>query len=227
MNIVEVRLGTADLGAAVRFYRDLLELPTVVSGATATIALGRSAITLTETPDVRESNHLAFTIPSNRFSAAKAWLSARAAPMSWEGGETELRLGEPWDSESVYFEGPDGILLELIARHRLPNATADGPAEPFTGAELLCVSEVGLGTPDVAATFAEVRRVFGMETFAGESPEFTTAGDQDGLLILVSTGRPWFPTSDWGASTGTVQVSIAGVSPGTVTSDAGWTVTAA
>ena len=227
MNIVEVRLGTADLDAAVRFYRDLLELSVAVSGTTATITLGRTLLTLTEAPDVRESNHLAFTIPSNRFAAAKAWISARVEPMSWDGGETELRLGEPWDSESVYFEGPDGILLELIARHRLPNATADGSVEPFTSAQLLCVSEVGLGTPDVAATFAKVRRVFGMETFAGESPEFTTAGDQDGLLILVSTGRPWFPTIDWGASTGTVQVTIAGVSPGTVTSDAGWTVTAA
>ena len=222
MNIVEVRLGTADLDAAVRFYRDVLELPAALSGATAAITVGRSTITLVEAPDIRESNHLAFTIPSNQFSAAKAWLSARVEPMSWSGGETELRLGEPWDSESAYFEGPDGILLELIARHRLPNATD----EPFAASQLLCVSEVGLGTPDVAATFAEVRRAFGMETFAGESPEFTTAGDQDGLLILVSTGRPWFPTTDWGASTGTVHVSLAGVTPGTVTSDAGWTVTA-
>ena len=223
MNIVGVQLGTSDLDAAVRFYRDVLELPAMRSGPTAAITVGRTSITLTEAPDVRESNHLAFTIPSNRFAAAKTWLSSRVEPMTWEGGETELRLGEPWDSESVYFEGPDGILLELIARHRLANETD----EPFTGAQLLCVSEVGLGTPDVAATFAEVRRVFGMQTFAGESPEFTTVGDQDGLLILVSTGRPWFPTTDWGASTGTVQVSIAGVSPGTVSSAAGWTVTAA
>ena len=222
MNIVEVRLGTADLDAAVRFYRGVLELPAVLSGATAAITVGRTTITLVEASDVRESNHLAFTIPNNQFAAAKGWLSARVEPMQWNDSETELRLGEPWDSESVYFEGPDGILLELIARHRLPNATE----EPFTSAQLLCVSEVGLGTPDVAAAFAEVRRVFGMETFAGESPEFTTAGDQDGLLILVSTGRPWFPTTDWAASTGTVRVSIAGVRPGTVTSDAGWTVTA-
>jgi catechol-2,3-dioxygenase len=223
MKIVGVRLGTADLDAAVRFYRDLLELPTVLYGQTATITLGRTTITLTGAPDVRESNHLAFTIPSNRFADAKSWLSARVDPMSWNDGETELRLGEPWDSESVYFEGPDGILLELIARHRLANATD----EPFGASHLLCVSEVGLGAPDVAATFTEMRRVFGMETFAGESPEFTTAGDQDGLLILVSTGRPWFPTTDWGASTGTVGLSIAGVSPGTVSSDAGWIVTAA
>ena len=223
MNIVDVQLATADLDGAVGFYRDLLELPTVVSGPAATITVGRSTITLIEAPDVHESNHLAFTIPSNQFDAAERWLSARTELMRWEGGETELRLGDPWDSESVYFEGPDGIILELITRHRLANPSA----EPFTSAQLLCLSEVGLGTPDVAATFAEVRRVFGLKTFAGESPDFTTTGDQDGLLILVTTGRPWFPTADRGASTGTVRVSIGGVSPGTVTSDAGWTVTAA
>jgi hypothetical protein len=120
----------------------------------------------------------------------------------------------------VYFEGPDGILLELIARHRLANATD----EPFSGADLLCVSEVGLGALDVAAAFAEVHNAFGLEAFAGESPEFTAAGDHDGLLILVSAGRPWFPTTDWGASTASVSVTISSAAPGSVASDAGWTV---
>jgi hypothetical protein len=72
--------------------------------------------------------------------------------------------------------------------------------------------------------FADARRVFGLETFAGESPDFTTAGDQEGLLILVTAGRPWFPTHDALASTGSLTVSIAGVEPGVVTSPAGWSV---
>ncbi|KAA9150014.1 hypothetical protein F6B41_01605 [Microbacterium lushaniae] len=36
---------------------------------------------------------------------------------------------------------------------------------------------------------------------AGESLHFTTAGDLDGLLILVTPGRPWFPTDAMGAGT--------------------------
>jgi len=192
-----------------------------ISDGVATIAVGLTTITLVEIPGSRESNHFAITIPSNQFAAAKKWLSARVEPISWGDGETELRLGEPWNSESVYFRGPDGIILELITRQHLANASA----EPFTSAQLLCVSEVGLGTPSVPAAFADVRRVFGMETFAGESPDFTTVGDQHGLLILVTEGRPWFPRDDVFASTGSIAVSISGVSPGVVSSPAGWTVT--
>jgi catechol 2,3-dioxygenase-like lactoylglutathione lyase family enzyme len=221
MLITDVRLATADLVSAAQFYREVLELPVRLSGETATVTVGQSTITLAEEPEATESNHLAFTIPSNRFASAKQWLAARVEPMSWDDGATELRLGEPWNSESVYFRGPDGLILELITRQHLANP-AD---EPFTSAQLLCVSEVGLGTPSVPEMFAEIRGVFGMETFAGESPDFTTAGDQEGLLILVTEGRPWFPTADTCASTGSLAVSISGVSPGVVSSPAGWTVT--
>jgi catechol-2,3-dioxygenase len=215
MRITDVRMGTRDLGAAARFYRDVLELP-VTSDV---VTVGSSTITLVEA-SVRESNHLAFTIPSNRFEQATAWLAARVEPMSWDDGETELRLDEPWNSESIYFRGPDDIILELITRQHLANPTD----EPFSSAQLLCVSEAGLATPSVPEIFDEVRRVFGVETFAGESADFTTAGDQHGLLILVTEGRPWFPTSDALASTGSLTVSIAGVAAGTVTSPAGWSI---
>lgn len=222
MRIDDVRLQTADLESAVGFYRDVLGLPVALSGQTARVTVGRSTVTLAEAPASGESNHIAFTIPSNQFAAARVWLTSRTELMSWGGGETELRLGEPWNSESVYFLGPDRIILELITRHHLGNP-AD---EPFSAAQLLCVSEVGLGTPDVAGAFADARRTFGIGTFAGESPHFTTVGVQDGLLILVTAGRPWFPTNDMRADTGTVKVTISGVTPGVVESEAGWTVTA-
>jgi catechol-2,3-dioxygenase len=220
MRITDVRMATHDLGAAVRFYREVLELPVAATSEATVVTVGSSTITLTSAPGSRESNHLAFTIPSNSFSAAIGWLAARVEPMWWGDGETELRLDEPWNSESIYFRGPDDIILELITRQQLANPSD----EPFDSSQLLCVSEVGLGTPDVPAAFADVRRVFGVDTFAGESPDFTTAGDQHGLLILVTTGRPWFPTSDSLASTGSLTVTLAGVAPGTVTSPAGWTV---
>lgn len=221
MLIEDVRLNTADVDAAARFYSDVLELPVVVDDDGGTVTVGRSTITLVEGSVQGQGNHLAFTIPSNQFAAAEQWLSARTELMAWGDGETELRLGEPWNSESVYFLGPDGIILELITRQHL-----DNPAEaPFTGSQLLCVSEVGLATVDVPRAFADARRAFGIETFAGESPHFTTAGDQEGLLILVTTGRPWFPTDDILAVTSTIHVRLSGVSSGVIASEGGWTVT--
>ena len=220
MFIDDVRIGTADLRRTARFYRDVLELPVESSGAVAVVTVGRSTITLVERPRLRESNHIAITIPKDSFARAKAWLTERVEPMSWDDGETELRLGEPWNSESVYFLGPDDLILELITRGHLDNATD----EPFSSAQLLCVSEVGLGAPSGAGAFAEVRAVFDIDSFAGESPDFTAAGDQDGLLILVTEARPWFPTSYMLAATGSVRVTLGGVRAGVVTSESGWTV---
>lgn len=220
MFIVDVRMGSADVRAAASFYRDVLELPVEVSGGTAVVAVGASTITLVEEPGLREGNHLAFTIPSNRFSDAKRWLSERVEPMRWGTGEDELRLGAPWHSESVYFRGPDGIILEAITRSALRNPVDTA----FSSHHLLCVSEVGLATSDVAGGFAAIRGRFGIETFAGESPDFTPAGDQHGLLILVTAGRPWFPTADVGAATGSVRVTIGGTASGEFVSDDGWSV---
>ena len=220
MLIADVRIDSPDPVAAATFYRDVLDLPVAWESGSATVAVGSSTITVVEGELAGEANHFAITIPSNRFAEAKAWLAARVEPMSWGDGETELRLGEPWNSESVYFPGPDGIILELITRAHLANPATT----PFDSSHLLCVSEVGLATPNVPEMFAEVRRTLGIETFAGESPDFTTAGDQHGLLILVTEGRPWFPTTDANASTGSLVVSLSGVAPGVVTSRAGWSI---
>jgi catechol-2,3-dioxygenase len=59
--------------------------------------------------------HGAITVPEDRFAEAKAWLQERV-PLLERDGLDEFALGVPWNSQSVYFEGPDGILLELIER---------------------------------------------------------------------------------------------------------------
>ncbi|GAA0320985.1 hypothetical protein [Kineococcus aurantiacus] len=41
-------------------------------------------------------------------------------------------------------------------------------------------------------------------------------GDDEGLLVLVPPGRPWFPTRDAVARPGEVHVQLAGVRPGSV-----------
>lgn len=219
MLIIDVRMGVSDLGDAARFYGEVLELPVSITRGAAVVAVGRSTITLVEQAGLIESNHLAFTIPSNRFIEAKSWLALRVELMRGRSGEDELRLGEPWDSESVYFRGPDGVILEAITRQRLQNPAVD----PFSSDHFLCVSEVGLATPDVPETFARMQNELGVGTFAGESSDFTTVGDQDGLLILVTQGRPWYPTDDARAATGSVQVTVGGVDEGVV-KRAGWTV---
>jgi catechol-2,3-dioxygenase len=135
--------------------------------------------------------HCAITVPKDRFAEAKAWLQERV-PLLERNGLDEFTLATPWNSQSVYFAGPDdGILLELIARHDLPAASSS--SSRFSSADLLRVSEAGLAVPDVPAAVDAWQNAFGLPVFSTAAAEFTPLGDHDGLLIVVRQGRPWFP----------------------------------
>jgi len=111
------------------------------------------------------------------------------------------------DSESVYLRGPDGAVLELIARHRLPDRPT-WPAGPFGPRSLLAVSEVGIAVPDVAAAVADLRSALGCAPFGDPEPRFAPVGDDTGLLVLVAERRVWFPTAADRASTGPLTATV-------------------
>ncbi len=209
MRITNVDLITADVAAAAAFYAGVLERPVTLAGDSATVAIGTSTLSLRQGSATAGINHLAFTIPASRFAEAKAWVSGRV-PLLTKDGTDEFPLGGTWNSESVYFAGPDGSILELIARHSLANATEHS----FTSADLLSVSEVGLGVPDVPLVVGALETQFGLARFGDGSNEFSPVGDHDGLLIVVSQDRPWFPTSDRIARGGPLRITLTDVRPG-------------
>jgi catechol 2,3-dioxygenase-like lactoylglutathione lyase family enzyme len=211
MHIAHVDLVSTDVATAAEFYAGVLgQSVTVATGSnSATVRIGTSTLTLRRGTASVGINHLAFTIPANRFAEAKAWLSSRVALLTKDGAD-KFSLGGTWNSESVYFPGPDGSILELIARHSLDNATA----HPFTGADLLCVSEIGLGVPDVPGAVDALEAQFGLARFGDGGDQFSPVGDHDGLLILVSQDRPWFPSADLIASRGPLTVTLTDVKPG-------------
>jgi hypothetical protein len=150
--------------------------------------------------------HCAITIPADRFDQAKDWLRQRVALLERDG-QDEFRLGAPWNSQSVYFTGPDGIILELIARHDLPAASSG----PFASTDLLRISEVGLAVPDVPLAVSRLRETLRLPVFGTAAADFTPLGDPNGLLIVVRRGRPWFPTTSVTPSAGPVGVTIEAV----------------
>ncbi|HEY8787987.1 MAG TPA: hypothetical protein VIM10_02455 [Actinopolymorphaceae bacterium] len=209
MRITRVDITSTDVTTAAEFYAGVLELPVAVAADSATVRIGASTVVLRHGPAGPGINHLAFTIPANRFAQAKVWLSSRV-PLLTKNGADESPLGGTWNSESVYFPGPDGSILELIARHSLDNATAHA----FTSADLLCVSEIGLGVPDVPAVVDALEAQFGLPRFGDGGDQFTPVGDHDGLLIVVSQDRPWFPSADRIARGGPLSITLTDVKPG-------------
>jgi hypothetical protein len=61
---------------------------------------------------------------------------------------------------------------------------------PFGPGDLLRVSEVGVAVGDVPTAVGGLERDLGLEVWNEPNEEFTTVGDEEGLLIVVKRGRP-------------------------------------
>jgi catechol-2,3-dioxygenase len=125
MLIRQVELPVWDAVQAARFYGDVLDLPTRTGGGVVQVEVGPSVLLLHPGPVEPGAYHAAITVPKDRFAEAKVWLQKRVSLLERDGLD-EFALGAPWNSQSLYYAGPDGILLELIARHDLAAPTCCG-----------------------------------------------------------------------------------------------------
>lgn len=217
MRIVQLQLPSHDPRAAAAFYHDVLQLP----GEGTRVRAGWSEIALAGADGAVGCLHLAFNVAPGRFEQAARWIGERATVLRDVHGASRFAIARGWDSESVYFAGPDGAVLELIARRRLP---APAPVHgPFHGSELLCVSEIGLPSADVAGVTGSVGNHFRMRPLEPPTPVFAPLGDHEGLLIVVDHARRWFPEQrrlPWARG---VRVRVQGPPPGLCLYDAqGW-----
>ncbi|MCU1528623.1 MAG: hypothetical protein JWP75_2386 [Frondihabitans sp.] len=194
MRITHVTLGTRSLDEAALFYESVLGLVVDRRPEAVIVHAGTTTVEFLERnePGV---HHLAFTIPSDQFDEAKSWLTAKTSLLVREGAD-EFEGPGLWNSRSVYFDGPDESILELIARRDLENPS--GRAYDSTG--ILNVSEVGMAADDVPALVEMLRARASVPAYGEPGPTFAPVGDIEGLLIVVSPDRTWFPTGDRGAA---------------------------
>jgi catechol 2,3-dioxygenase-like lactoylglutathione lyase family enzyme len=193
MFIEKLVIATADAASLQPFYTDRLGLTLVHSErGSFTVRAGWSELTFQEPAAggyQGEYYHFAFTIPENKLPEAKQWIESMV-PIGTEAG-ADISFSESWNSHSVYFEDPAGNILELIARHTMSN----GVDRPFDAKQdILCISEIGvptLGVPAAVDRFAEL----GILTYKTRSSDFNPIGDDNGLLMLVETGRRWHFTN--------------------------------
>lgn len=192
MHIINLELKTENLAAQRHFYHHVLGIPLEKTSADSclTLQVGTSQLTFAAgEPGKGGSYHVAFAIPSNQFSEAKAWLRQRV-PLLTDDQMREEYFFSAWDAHAIYFADPDGNILELIAHHTLSNDAAT----PFDSRGLLAICEIGLATDDVPATVALLRERLGIVPYLDSiSDSFAPVGDAHGLFIVVERGRTWFP----------------------------------
>lgn len=203
MQLSRVRLTTGDLDAVARWYGEVLGLPVAPAPDAVAVTVGSSVLTFVPGATGPGCHHLAFDVPEDRLADARRWLEPRAALLSQDGAD-QFEGSRHWNSSSVYFTGPDGVVLELIARHDVPAAAGHG----FGAADLVSVSEVGIAVPDAGAAARTLIAALGEAPFGPGSADFRPIGDAHGLLIVVAAHRVWFPTVDTRAAGGPLTVTV-------------------
>ena len=193
MHLQTLTLHTRDLPAQRDFYAHVLgfaleeETPGHV-----TFRTGSSRLTFVQDAEAAGFSHLAWDVAPHRLEEAEGWLRARVSLLADGAGETRFPPGGRWNTTNLYFEDPDGNILEFLARHDFP-----GPAPtsaPFGTSDVLHLSEFGLVVPDVLAAVRDLGGRFGLFPFNDESATFTAVGGHDGMFIVVPEGRGWMPT---------------------------------
>lgn len=210
MRLIELSLQIVDLEATRQFYCGVLGLRELEPHwvGRLMVQVGSSRMIFQPVHDGRHPRyHFAFDVPPDRFDAAVAWIHERGGTLKNAEGSSRFHH-DGWNADSVYFNDPQGNILELIARHdRKPVETAGLTAgdderrhlaaRPFSWSELVGISEIGIGADSVADTVAVLQtRVPGLPVYDGQgSDQFTAVGDTEGLLIVARRGRIWYPNT--------------------------------
>ena len=191
------RLGlrsAVDLETMAAFYREVLRLAVDVKGQALIVTAGETIIEFAKNePREGATNpyyHFAFNIPHNQLDSARAWLEPRCSLLKLGNGEFIANF-QNWNAHAFYFLDPAGNILEFIARHTLKNEREGD----FSEKNILCASEIGVVAPDVVKAADTVCESAKLERYRGGSDQFTAVGDENGLFIVVKTGRAWFSST--------------------------------
>ena len=137
--------------------------------------------------------HFALLVPGNRFDEALEWITERTKLLpDPESGEVVFDF-DNWDALACYFHDPVGNIVELIAHRGIDESSTEGP---FTAAELLGFSELGL-VGDKAELAAALQSELGLEHWTGDldhEARLAFVGEKARTFILSPEGRGWLPT---------------------------------
>lgn len=150
--------------------------------------------------------HFAFNIPENKLEEAQDWLRKRGVKLVERDGSPTFHFAS-WNAHATYFFDPAGNIVEFIARHTLPNASAGR----FSEKSILSASELGVVVDDVPKAVDQIGRDLGMKPYKGQSDQFCAVGDEHALLIVVKRGRLWFGTNNLPATEHPAKAEIGGL----------------
>jgi catechol-2,3-dioxygenase len=176
MRFLDVRIASPDPSRAASFYASALAAEPIDDG----VRIGATTLRFEHSPPPAPY-HVAFAIPPGSIRSAFDWAQPRLAMLSDEIFDFPF-----WNAEALYFEDPDGNVLELIARR--------GGERSFATRDIAGICELGLPVADPPNAIGSLEAELGLGVFSGDRDAFTAVGDAEGLFIVVRPGRNWLPT---------------------------------
>jgi catechol 2,3-dioxygenase-like lactoylglutathione lyase family enzyme len=122
-----------DKEASARFLAGILGLPAPLRlGHFAVVQVGDTSIDFMETEGEIESRHYAFLVSETEFDEIFARIRKRRLPYWADPGRRKPGEINAWvDGRGVYFDDPDGHLLEIITRPYGSAGTAADKPHPM------------------------------------------------------------------------------------------------
>ncbi|WP_298737256.1 hypothetical protein [uncultured Chitinophaga sp.] len=175
------------------FYAGLLGLPLVHSYETGfCVQAGHTLLEFSQTRNLKDTPyHIAFNVTPQLLPDVVPFLSDKGVTLIPKDGAAVVDFPN-WNARSVYFYDAEQNIMECIARYNLQQDTHD---THFSAKHMLCVSEVGVPVDDTAAFIQTLQSHTTVDVWKDYGDQFKAAGDEEGLLIVVSKGRHWFPTN--------------------------------
>jgi catechol-2,3-dioxygenase len=195
MQINRVILQTSLLNELSSFYKAGINLQTdLKNDEEIIIRIGSTELVFKQVSVADPFYHIAINIPANKIEEAKNWLMASVDLIWIDDYKSDIADFVNWRAKSVYFFDPAGNIIELIARFDLDNKTE----EPFSAAQFLSISEVGLviKANEFDESVTSLLKQYQLSYFTKQPPlpQFRAIGDDEGLFIVVPENRNWFPT---------------------------------
>ena len=196
MRLKKILIKTSQLQQLREFYQSVLQLQIESESASGiSIKIGESLLVIEKISIGNPFYHFAINIPSNKIEQAREWLLHKGIDLLWmDDYKSDIADFRNWNAKSVYFFDPAGNIVELIARFDLNNPSF----EKFSSNQFLSLSEIGLvfGEEEIDRQVETIMKQCQLSYFEKQPPfpPFKVLGDDEGLFIIVTQNRNWYPT---------------------------------
>lgn len=191
MDILELTLKSDNLAETKLFYSTILGFEIAEESETQiSFHIGKSKLVF-ESSDKKYKYHFAFNIPNNKLNEAVKWVSERTKLLPVNDTEFIVDFTD-WEAKAIYFLDNNKNIVEFICREGLRNPSG----LPFSNSSVLNINEIGLVSDNPITTVSELTKTTSIGFFAKgpKRDDFAAAGDENGLFVISSPKRCWYPT---------------------------------